>query len=100
MVEGARAGRFRDSASPFSLPAMRDRLHLTFPRERIPEPVVCEVAKQFDIVFSIRRANVEAASGWMDLQIDGEEAEIERVIDFLEARGIRVDPIEGDIIAG
>jgi ABC-type methionine transport system ATPase subunit len=79
---------------------MKDRIHLTFPRERIAEPVVCTVAKRFDVVFSIRRANVEAGSGWMDLEIDGEEAEIQRVVKFLEETGIRVDPVEGDIIAG
>lgn len=79
---------------------MKDRIHLTFPRERIAEPVVCTVAKRYDVIFSIRRANVEAGSGWMDLEIDGEEAEIQRVVQFLEETGIRVDPVEGDIIAG
>lgn len=79
---------------------MKIRLHLTFPRERIAEPVMCEVAKKFDVVYSIRRANVEPEAGWMDLELTGEEAEIERVVEYLQTRGLRVDPIEGDIIAG
>ena len=79
---------------------MKDRFHLTFPHERIPDPVVCEVAKKFDVIFSIRRANVSAEAGWMDLQVEGSDAEIERVVHYLEERGVRVDPIEGDIIAG
>ncbi len=79
---------------------MKDRLHLTFPRETIPLPVMCSVAKQFEVIYSIRRANVEAGTGWMDLQIEGEDAEIERVIAYLQSQGLRVDPIEGDIIAG
>jgi ABC-type methionine transport system ATPase subunit len=79
---------------------MKDRFRLTFPRDRITDPVVCEVAKKFEVTFSIRRANVEADSGWMDLQLDGSEEEIERAIDYLEERGVRVDPVEGDIIAG
>lgn len=79
---------------------MRERLHLTFPRERIAEPVMCETARRFDVVYSIRRANVEPEAGWMDLEITGEEAEIERVVEYLQSRGLRVDPIEGDIIAG
>jgi hypothetical protein len=36
----------------------------------------------------------------MDLQLDGTEEEINRAIGFLEERGVRVDPVEGDIIAG
>ena len=79
---------------------MKDRLHLTFPRESIASPVMCEIAREFAVEYSIRRANVEADSGWMDLEFDGEEKEIERVIAHLQARGVRVDPIEGDIIAG
>jgi ABC-type methionine transport system ATPase subunit len=79
---------------------MRERLHLTFPHDRIPDPVMCEVAKKFDVVYSIRRANVEPEAGWMDLELTGEEAEIARVIEYMQQRGVRVDPIEGDIIAG
>ena len=79
---------------------MKDRLHLTFPRDTISAPVMCQVAKDFDVTFSIRRANVEAEAGWMDLQLEGDEAEIERAIDYIENQGVRVDPIEGDIIAG
>jgi ABC-type methionine transport system ATPase subunit len=79
---------------------MRERLHLTFPHDRIPDPVMCEIAKKFDVTYSIRRANVEPEAGWMDLEFTGEEAEITRVVEFLQTRGVRVDPIEGDIIAG
>ena len=79
---------------------MKDRYHLTFPREHVADPVMCNVAKKFDVIYSIRRASVEAESGWMALEIDGDEAEIERVVAYLQQCGIRVDPIEGDIIAG
>lgn len=79
---------------------MRERLHITFPPERIAEPVMCEVAKQFDVVYSIRRAHVTPEAGWMDLELTGEEVEINRVVEYLQERGLRVDPIEGDIIAG
>ena len=79
---------------------MRDRIHLTFPKERIAEPVMCNVAKNFDVVYSIRRANVEAGAGWMDLEFTGDDAEIDRVIAYLLEQGLRVDPIEGDIVAG
>jgi ABC-type methionine transport system ATPase subunit len=79
---------------------MRDRIHLTFPKERIAEPVMCNVAKKFDVIYSIRRANVEAGAGWMDLEFTGEDAEIDRVIAYLLEQGLRVDPIEGDIVAG
>lgn len=79
---------------------MRERLHLTFPRDRVASPVICEVAKKFDVIFSVRRANVSHEAGWMDLELTGEEAELTRVVEYLQQSGVRVDPIEGDIIAG
>ncbi|HEX8552124.1 MAG TPA: NIL domain-containing protein [Abditibacteriaceae bacterium] len=79
---------------------MKDRFHLTFPPERITAPVMCEVAKKFDVTFSIRRASVEAAGGWMDLQLEGDDDVIENVVRYIQESGVRIDPIEGDIIAG
>lgn len=79
---------------------MRDRLRLTFFPPRATEPVVCQMAKEFDVVFSIRKANIEPTAGWMDLSLEGDDAEIERAIQWLIARGVRVDPVEGDIVAG
>ncbi len=79
---------------------MKDRFHLTFPREQISEPVMSNVAKQFDVSFSIRRASVDVQAGWMDLQMEGNDEEIERAIAYIQSQGVRVDPIEGDIIEG
>ena len=79
---------------------MRDRLHLTFSQERVVEPVVCQMAKKFDVIFSIRRAKVESTNGWMDLELQGEDAEIERAIKWLEEQGVQVSPVGGDILAG
>jgi ABC-type methionine transport system ATPase subunit len=59
---------------------MRDRLRLTFEKDKVAEPVVCLMAKQFEVTFSIRRANVETDAGWMDLELQGDDAEIERAI--------------------
>lgn len=79
---------------------MNVRLHLTFLHDRVAAPVICEVAKKFDVVYSIRRANVSHDAGWMDLEMSGEEAEINRAIAYIQQSDVRVDPLEGDIIAG
>ena len=79
---------------------MKDRFHLTFPREQVLEPVMSDVAKKFEVSFSIRRASVDQDAGWMDLQMEGEAEEIARAVEYLQSRNVRVDPIEGDIVAG
>jgi len=79
---------------------MRDRLRLTFEKDKIAEPAVCQMAKRFDVIFSIRRANVEADAGWMDLELQGEDSEIDRAIEWLENLGVRVTPAGGDVMVG
>lgn len=79
---------------------MKDRFHLTFSRQRALEPVMCQVAKKFDVTFSIRRASVDPEGGWMDLQMEGDAAELEKAIDYIRSCDVRVDPVEGDIVAG
>ncbi|MBW3636735.1 MAG: NIL domain-containing protein [Armatimonadetes bacterium] len=79
---------------------MKDRLRLTFEKDKVADPVVCQMAKQFDVTFSIRRANVETDAGWMDLELQGDDAEIERAIEWLENAGVQVSPAGGDVLAG
>ena len=79
---------------------MRDRLRLTFEKDKVAEPVVCQMAKRFDVTFSIRRANVEPDAGWMDLELQGDDAEIERAIEWLETTGVQVSPAGGDVMVG
>lgn len=74
------------------------RVQLTFEKESVKKPVIYEIGHQFDVVTNIRRANVTATSGWVVLEISGELKEIEKAIENLKERGVRVDPVEGDIV--
>ena len=47
------------------------RLFVSFPEELVERPMIYEMVKRFDIVPNIRRANVEAHSGWVILEISG-----------------------------
>ena len=38
--------------------------------------------------------------GWVILELDGEPQQIARALDWAEAKGVRVDPVEGDIVEG
>lgn len=78
----------------------RLRVRFTFPPDLIRRPLIWELGKRFDVVTNIRRANVEADTGWVVLELDGADDAIERAVDWASAEGVRVDPIEGDIVAG
>jgi ABC-type methionine transport system ATPase subunit len=78
----------------------KQRVKLTFPPELITQPVIYNMGRQFDVVTNIRRANVTREQGWVILELSGEQPEIERAIAWAIDQGVRVDPIEGDIVAG
>jgi hypothetical protein len=76
------------------------RVRLFFPPKLITEPVVYTMGQQFDVVTNIRGGEIAADSGWLYLELTGEDEEIDRAIDWAIDEGVRVDPVEGDIIAG
>jgi hypothetical protein len=49
---------------------------------------------------NIRRANVEAHSGWVILELSGEHDARDEAIAYLEGLGCTVNRMEGDIVAG
>jgi ABC-type methionine transport system ATPase subunit len=78
----------------------RRRVHLTFPEQLITQPVIYNLGKRFDIVTNIRRANVEERVGWVILEIEGPEDEIDRAIRYAGDLGVQVGEIDGDVIEG
>ncbi|MGH7355298.1 MAG: NIL domain-containing protein [Candidatus Rokuibacteriota bacterium] len=81
------------------MPAVtRMRVRLTFPGPLVQEPIVYRLVKDFDLVINIRRADVKADHGWMALELEGDEASLERGVTWLKQRGVQVDPIERDVV--
>jgi hypothetical protein len=76
------------------------RVKFTFPPERITEPVIWEVGRRFDLVTNIRRADVTSDVAWTILELEGEQADIERGVKWVNELGVRVDPVEDNIIEG
>ncbi|MEE8205079.1 MAG: NIL domain-containing protein [Dehalococcoidales bacterium] len=76
------------------------RVMFTFPQEMIKEPIIYTLSMQFKVVTNIRRADVSDDKGWVVLELEGEEKDIEEGITWVTSRGVRVDPVAGDIMEG
>ncbi len=74
------------------------KVHITFPEDKIRNPIIYDLGKEFNLVTNIRRADVTEKTGWVDLELTGETSEIERAVETLKGKGVRVDPIEKNII--
>jgi ABC-type methionine transport system ATPase subunit len=76
------------------------RLFVSFPEELVDRPMIYELVKQFDVVPNIRRANVEAHSGWVILELQGDDEQRAEAIAYLEGLGCTVNDMEGDVLEG
>jgi len=77
---------------------MKKRVKLTFPQERIKEPVIFRMAKKYDIMPNIRRARVTETFGEMILELEGTESNLEKGIKSLRTKGVEVELVEGDVL--
>jgi len=78
----------------------KKRVKFTFVEQLIKEPIIWKLAKQFDVITNIRRADVTDDRGWVILEVDGDADEIERGLKWVEEQGVRVDPVYEDIVEG
>ena len=69
----------------------------TFAEELLAEPIIYNLGQQFHVVTNIRRADISESKGWIVLELEGEEKEIEDGIVWVISKGVRVDPVAGDI---
>ena len=76
----------------------KQRVKFTFVNELVTQPIIYRLGHNFDLVTNIRRADVQEHIGWVVLELDGEESEIQRGLDWVNSTGVRVDPVGGDVI--
>lgn len=79
---------------------VKQRVKFTFLTALVKEPIIYQLGQNFDLITNIRRADVREDMGWVVLELDGEDSEIQRGLDWVSAIGVRVDPVSGDVIEG
>jgi ABC-type methionine transport system ATPase subunit len=79
---------------------IKKRVYLTFPAELIREPVVCRMYDRLGVQFNLRTASVTDEIGIIGLELEGTPAKIEAAVEFFREQGVRVEPIELDVVAG
>src|SRR6478735_835863 len=76
----------------------KQRLWLMYPAKLITTPVIWELGHKFKVVTNVRQASVTDEIGIVCLEIDGKRSEIKAGIKWLESIGVKVEPIEINVI--
>jgi len=75
---------------------VKRRYIFTYPPELIREPIIHNLGEQFNIITNIHSADISEDRGWVVLELEGEEKDIEEGIIWANSRGMRIDPAGDD----
>ena len=85
---------------------VKKRVKFTFLQNLITEPVIHNLGQDFKVVTNIRRADVRDDMGWVVLELEGDDEEITRGLEWFASDHDGVynvytyDPISGDVVEG
>ena len=71
---------------------IKRRVMLSFPTELLKEPIIYNLGQQFRVVTNIHLADITEDRGWLVLELEGEENQIEDGLTWVMTKGVRVDP--------
>lgn len=66
-------------------------VQLTAGKQSVGEPWIWRLAKEFNVVINIVRANIDADFGSMEVELRGEVEDIQRAIAWLMTTGMHVE---------
>jgi len=71
----------------------KQRVMLTFSPETSTQPIIYNLGQQFNIVTNIHEADASEERGWIVVELEGDDKDIEAGIAWATSKGIRVDMI-------
>ncbi len=77
---------------------MKKKVYLTYPKEKIREPLLYKCAQLYKVATNIRQASISDKVGLVAIELEGDNEEIDKAIQFFIDNGVKVEPIELDII--
>lgn len=77
---------------------IRRKVYLTFPGPKTKEAIICDMYDRCRVRFNIRSASVDDHVGLIALELTGTEAKMKQAFDYFRKRGVKVEPIEINVI--
>ena len=72
---------------------VKRRVILTFPQELLKEPVIHNLGQQFNVVTNIHLADITEDRGWLIVELEGDEKQIDDGLAWVMTKGVKVDPV-------
>jgi len=78
---------------------MDKRLYvLRFPKDRIDQPIICNLVRNYDLEFNILKAEIFLQQdGLMVLELSGHKKNLQRGLKYLKDLHVQVEPVAGTV---
>ena len=76
----------------------KNRFWLMYPPRLITRPVIWELSQKFKVITNVRQASVNDEIGIVCLELEGQRGEIKDAVKWLEKSGVKVEPVEINVI--
>ena len=70
---------------------MKTQVELTFPADLKDEPVLYNMGRNFKVIPNVLEASFSTEMGWTIITLEGEEAEINRLFDYLKTKNVSIE---------
>ena len=70
------------------------QIRLTFQTHLISEPLIYQLGQKYKVITNIKRANVRQSTGWVILDLEGDDSEISASLKWITSLGVEVDIIK------
>ena len=74
------------------------RFWLMYPPKLITNPIIWELSQKFPVITNIRQASVTDEIGIVCLELDGKRDDVKAAVAWLEKHGVKVEPVEINVI--
>ncbi|HMJ65296.1 MAG TPA: NIL domain-containing protein [Candidatus Binatia bacterium] len=95
-AKAKKTGKRSDTA--FSTGPQKTRLWLMYPPKLITDPIIWQLAQKFPVITNVRQASVTDEIGIVCLELEGQRPDVKAAIQWLEKAGIKVEPVEINVI--
>ena len=86
--------------APKKTKIIRRKVYLNFPASKTREAIICDMYDRYKIRFNIRSASVNENIGLIAVELEGPMDVMDQAFDYFRKRGVKVEPIELDVMVG
>jgi ABC-type methionine transport system ATPase subunit len=69
---------------------VEQRVDLTYPKRLLDQPLLYQLARQFDLLTNILEARVTAEEGWLALAVRGQREQVLQGLAWMAEQGVEV----------